>query len=607
MKKSSRLILLILLVCGSLYILFPTVKWYFLLNEKDKAEASLSPERMKYEIGKKVSSTMLKLQEGKELESELGVDKDELKGELNYLRKEIIKYMRKMKIPYSKKIISFKDMESELKRLMKKDAPVEQFFKKALEDYYDDQYKKKRIVKENAIKLGLDLQGGAYAVVTVNFNHPSVKERYPNGFTASEKEAAIDSAVQMIENRINKYGISETSIQKLKDQEKIVINLPGVKEATELRQIIETAGVLEFKLVSKAGSEELANIYQEYTKMGKSITNSKNEILPEVVARLPADTQVLPLSKKDRWGVESADKEFVVVESESLLGQNMKITNAVAEQAHDIGKQGQYVVNFELGSQDAKKWEKVTGDNIGRQISIILDGVVLFSPVVQDRISGGRSQISLGSSPYEEVANLALILKTGSLSVPLEISEENSVGASLGLDTIRKGLFASMMGGIFVISFMILWYSLGGVFADVSVSFNIFFLITGLALLRGTLTLPGIAGIILTIGMAVDANIIIYERIKEEFRTGKSFKTSVILGFDRAFWTIFDSNLTTFAAAFGLSLFGTGPIKGFAVTLCLGIISTMFTALFVTRLQFDTLVSGKKDIISLRALSWRGR
>jgi len=154
---------------------------------------------------------------------------------------------------------------------------------------------------------------------------------------------------------------------------------------------------------------------------------------------------------------------------------------------------------------------------------------------------------------------------------------------------------------------MILWYSLGGVFADVSVSFNIFFLITGLALLRGTLTLPGIAGIILTIGMAVDANIIIYERIKEEFRTGKSFKTSVILGFDRAFWTIFDSNLTTFAAAFGLSLFGTGPIKGFAVTLCLGIISTMFTAIFVTRLQFDTLVSGKRDIASLRVLNWRGK
>ncbi len=596
MKKSSRLILLILLICGSLFILYPTIKWYAIFDDKEKAEASISPERMKYEIGKKVSSSMIKLQDG-----------EELKGEISYIKKEYKKEMKRMRVSTSSKIESFKDMETELKRLKKKDSLVEQFFKTTLENYYNEQYTKKKKVKDNAIKLGLDLQGGAYAVVTVNFDHPTVKERYPNGFTQSEKDAAIDSAVQMIENRINKYGISETSIQKLKDQEKIVINLPGVKEATELRQIIETAGVLEFKLVSKAGSDELAKVYGEYAKAGKPITNSKDEILPEVIARLPADTQVLPLSKKDKWGVESSDKEFVVVDSESLLGQNMKITNATAEQAQDIGRQGQYVVNFELSSQDAKKWEKVTGDNIGKQIAIILDGVVLFSPVVNEKISGGRSQISLGNSPYEEVSNLALILKTGSLSVPLEISEENSVGASLGLDTIRKGLFACIMGGIFVVSFMILWYSLGGLFADVSVILNIFFLVTGLALLKGTLTLPGLAGIVLTVGMAVDANIIIYERIKEEFRTGKTFKTSVILGFDRAFWTIFDSNLTTFAAAFGLSLFGTGPIKGFAVTLCLGILSTMFTALFVTRLQFDALVSGKKDISSLRVLNWRGK
>ena len=271
------------------------------------------------------------------------------------------------------------------------------------------------------------------------------------------------------------------------------------------------------------------------------------------------------------------------------------------------GDLGQNVVNFELGEEDAKKWAKVTGDNVGRQIAIILDNVILQYPVVKDKITGGRSQITLGDAPVEELRTLSLILKSGSMAVPLEISEESTVGASLGQDTIEKGLFACMMGAFFVLIFMIIYYSLGGLFADIAVFLNIFLLIGGLALFKGTLTLPGLAGIVLTVGMALDANVIIFERIKEEFRSGKTFKTSVSLGFDKAFWTILDANLTTFAAGIGLSLFGTGPVKGFAVTLCLGIITTLFTSLFVSRLMFDILV-GYTDFKSLRVLTFiKGR
>ncbi|HOV14586.1 MAG TPA: protein translocase subunit SecD, partial [Spirochaetota bacterium] len=463
---------------------------------------------------------------------------------------------------------------------------------------YTKEYESKRKVKENIIKLGLDLQGGAYAVVTVNFNHPSMAKRYPKGIEKTEREAMIDSAVIKIENRINKYGLSEISIQKLKDQEKIVINLPGVKEATELRQIIETVGVLEFKLVSKEGSDLLAKLKREYDTLSKSIFDKNGNVIPEIQSQLPPDTEVLPISKKDKWGRDLEYKEFLLVEKESLLGDNMKILSSTVS----AGDLGNHVVNFELGEEDAKKWAKVTGDNVGRQIAIILDNVILQYPVVKDKITGGRSQITLGDSPIEELRTLALILKSGSMSVPLEISEESTVGASLGQDTIEKGLFACMMGALFVLVFMVIWYSVGGLFADIAVFLNILLLVSGLALFRGTLTLPGLAGIVLTVGMAVDSNVIIFERIKEEFRSGKSFKTSVNLGFDKALWTILDANLTTFAAGIGLSLFGTGPVKGFAVTLCLGIVTTLFAALFVSRLMFDILIT-YTDFKSLRVLN----
>ena len=245
---------------------------------------------------------------------------------------------------------------------------------------------------------------------------------------------------------------------------------------------------------------------------------------------------------------------------------------------------------------------ETTRDNIGRQIAIILDDFILQSPVVQSEIPNGRSQVTLGNLSYEELDDMAKILRSGSLNVPLEISEENTVGASLGRDTIQKGVSAIIIGLILVVSFMILYYSLGGIVADLALIFNFFFLLAGLAMFGGTLTLPGIAGIILTLGMAVDSNVIIYERIKEEFRAGKTFNTAMSLGYEKAFWTILDANITTFAAAIGISLFGTGPIKGFAVTLCIGIVSTLFTSLFITRLMWDTLVS-VNSFKSLRSLS----
>ncbi|HOF01238.1 MAG TPA: protein translocase subunit SecD [Spirochaetota bacterium] len=594
MTKRTRFFIFAVSVAFILYFLTPSIRWYFMFSENDKYEAGLLGDTLKSEIGKRVSEATSALSKGEET--------DKFVGELEAIRKSFLKEVKKInkanvgEDPIDmRKDYSYADMYDILLKKRKKEKFVDSFFKNILEDYYSARFSKKRAVKNGIIKLGLDLQGGAYAVISVNFDHPSMKGKK---FTAQEKSEMIDSAVIKIENRINRFGVSETSIQKMKEQDKILINLPGVKETSELRSIIETVGILEFKVVSKEGSEILSKIYQEAGAKGESIVDEESQLLEVYQKMLPANTEALYVSNKDEWGVEKENKQMLVVEKESLLGENVKIQSASVQ----TGNLGQYVINFVLDGEDAKRWAEVTGANVGRQIAIILDDIILETPVVQEKITGGRSQITLGNAPIEHLQNIALILKSGSMNVPLEISEENSVGASLGQDTISKALWACLWGVIAVFLFMFLYYNIGGIIADIAVVLNIFFLLGGLALFGGTLTLPGIAGIVLTVGMAVDANIIIFERIKEEFRSGKTLKTAISLGYDRAFWTIMDSNLTTFAAGIGLTLFGTGAIKGFAVTLCLGIVSSLYTALFVSKLEIDWLMS-VKEFKSLRILS----
>lgn len=600
MKKRTRLVIFLLVIAFIAYFLYPTIKWYFMFNDNDRLEASIQGDALKVSISERVNNTYDALK---------SFDKDaeyptEMKAITSKYKKEVKKINKASvvnKITVSKNV-TFKEMYDTLSA-KKKSKYVDSFFRSALQKQYTKIYESKKQVKRSIIKLGLDLQGGAYAIVEVNFDDPSVKEKYPKGISAEEKTAMIDNAAMKINNRINKFGLSETSIQKIRDQGKIIINLPGVKDTSELREIIETVGVLEFKVVSKEGSDMLSKMQREAAAEGKVIFDKEGNLLKEYADQLPADTQALYKSNKDEYGVESENRQILVVEKESLLGENVKISSAAVQQ----GNLGQNVIGFTLEGKDADRWAEVTGANVGRQIAIILDNVILETPTVQEKITGGRSQITLGNAPIEHLQNIALILKTGSLNVPLTIAEENTVGASLGADTINKGLWACLWGITAVLCFMFIYYSVAGLIADCALILNLILLMGGLALFNGTLTLPGIAGIVLTIGMAVDANVIIFERIKEEYRSGKTFKTSVNLGFQRAFWAIFDSNLTTFFAGIGLSIFGTGALKGFAVTLCLGIVSSMYTALFVSRLIFDAMLSGEKEIKTLRLLTFRGK
>ena len=279
-----------------------------------------------------------------------------------------------------------------------------------------------------------------------------------------------------------------------------------------------------------------------------------------------------------------------------MVEDEILMTGDVIQNANvDINPQTNEIsVSLRFKPNGAKLFDRITSENIGRQLAIVLDGVVQSSPVIRDRISGGFANIS-GQFSTEEAHQLAIVLRSGALPAPLTFEEERTVGASLGADSISKGIYAMLIGAAAVMFFVIFYYKKAGVLAVTCLALNVLFLLTLLALLGATLTLPGLAGLALTVGMAVDANVIVYERMKEELRAGASARAASEAGFDRAHWTILDSNITTFITGLILYGFGTGPIKGFAVTLCLGIITTVFCALFVSKLGFEVLKLRKSD------------
>ena len=308
---------------------------------------------------------------------------------------------------------------------------------------------------------------------------------------------------------------------------------------------------------------------------------------PEVEKIIPSDAEFLWHRKPVFYqGVEYLPLYFVKKEPE-ILGS--MITDAEVQVGSELAA-GQPEVNFELNSEGSKKFARVTGMNVGKQMAIVLDSRVASSPNIKEKIPSGRSRID-GMDDMDEANQLAIVLRAGALPAPLEVIEERTVGPSLGQDSIKKGQYSAMVGLMLVIIFMIVYYRISGAIADFALSLNIVFILAVLAGAGFVLTLPGIAGIILTIGMAVDANVLIFERIREELRTGKTVRAAIDAGYSRAFRTILDANVTTLLTAVVLYQFGTGPIKGFAVTLIIGILASMFTALVITRVIFDFITT----------------
>lgn len=499
-------------------------------------------------------------------------------------------------------------------------------------------------MKSDALRLGLDLQGGMHVVLELDDSEVGKDV---------DRNDLMDRALEIIRNRIDQFGVTEPVVQRAGNK-RIVVELAGIDDIDEVEKLISRAAVLEFQMVRPGGEvrrlvesldKTLARVagvatpadttpgadadhaaeageLKEYLRedvesrsgrpLGSRITYTQRRgrvAVNDVCYVLESDydrVSRLLTFVSDSTGAVPSDVEFLWQADPStdgagnmirylyLVNKTPELTGAMLENASaqpDSRSQGNFQVAFDLDSQGRRKFSRTTGEHVGQLMAIVLDGRVKSAPEIESKIRGGNATIT-GAFTAQEAANLAIVLRAGALPVPIVTEELRAVGPSLGADSISMGSRAIIFGFVGVLVFMAIYYRAAGLVAAVALLMNLVLMLASLVLLDAVLTLPGIAGFVLTVGMAVDANVLIFERVREELRAGQTFRNAISRGYDRAFTTIFDANLTTLFAALALWWFGTGPIKGFAVVLSIGIVISMFTALFVTRLIFDLLTRG---------------
>ena len=388
------------------------------------------------------------------------------------------------------------------------------------------------------------------------------------------KDSAINQALETIRNRIDQFGVAEPLVQR-QGLKQIVVQLPGVRDPKRAKGLIKETALLEFKMLDEENQMKL-DLPARIPK------DREAEVVKQAEAKLPEGSQIL----FERAVERDTGREYRIP---YLVKKRVMLTGDVLSDARvAIGQFNDPYVSITFDGKGGREFERITSENVKKRMAIVLDNTIYSAPVIQERISGGRAQIT-GTFTTQEANDLAIVLRAGALPAPLKIIQDLTVGPSLGKDSIEKGVRATLIAGVVVIAFMIVYYRLSGVIADFALILNLVCLMGALSALTATLTLPGIAGIVLTIGMGVDSNVLIFERIREELRSGKGVRLAVDGGYDKALLTIVDSHVTTLITGVALFLFGTGPIKGFAVTLCLGIAINLFTALVGTKVIFDII------------------
>ena len=473
-------------------------------------------------------------------------------------------------------------------------------------------------LKKRSLNLGLDLQGGIHLVLEVK----------TEGMEEQEAQDAVAQAQEVIRNRVDQFGVAEPTIQRQGDN-RIIIELPGVQDVQRAKDLVGQTALLEFQLLEPSedrtrliqridqvlapqeeGEEEEEDLLlsstpestplssmrslagEDLTVSGRDLQRIKNLLnAPEAQELIPADVEFIFSSKPA--GAEGNEFYFLYLVRKKPEMTGHMIQDAFVSIGQVVEYMGQPIVNFSTTDEGVRLFSRITGSHIGERMAIVLDESVYSAPVIQNKISEGRGIIT-GSGTQEEAKDLAIVLRAGALPAEVEIIEDRTVGPSLGRDSIEQGKTAAIYSMVLVVIFMVLYYRAVGLIANFALLLNMLFIMAVLAGFHATLTLPGIAGIILTIGMAVDANVLIFERIREELRSGKTVRAAIDSGYGHALSAIVDANVTTFLVGIVLYQFGTGPIRGFALTLCIGIISSLFTAFFVTRTIFD-LITRKSE------------
>ncbi|MDP2168440.1 MAG: protein translocase subunit SecD [Thermodesulfovibrionales bacterium] len=452
-------------------------------------------------------------------------------------------------------------------------------------------------------KLNAELRREGLLITVTPSSHElrdAIEKNYPTlsaaetgdrlAYRLSDSEAkrimdnATDQALETIRNRIDQFGVAEPTIHRQAENE-IVVQLPGVKDPKHAIDLIGKTAQLEFKIVD--------DVSPAAADLPSSVAPGEEEgVVEKFKDKIPQGTEILFERVVNRESGEVRRSPFLL-KKETLLTGDL-LTDAKVSLSTSYNEP---YVSISFNPIGAKMFEELTGANVQKRLAVILDGNVYSAPVIRERIAGGNASIE-GSFSMEEAKDLAIVLKAGALPAPVKILQNVTVGPSLGRDSIEAGKTAGIVGSLCVIVFMLFYYRLSGLIADLALVLNIMLLLGAMAALNATLTLPGIAGIILAVGMAVDSNVLMFERMREELRAGKTPRAAVDSGYDKAFWTIFDSHVTTLITSAVLFQFGTGPIKGFAVTLSLGVAINLFTALVGTKTIFD-LINQRKEVKSL--------
>ncbi|MGH4038084.1 MAG: protein translocase subunit SecD [Sphaerochaeta sp.] len=563
MKKRDRLIivLLVLLMCG--YFLYPTIKWYTAVPQETKDLASGSNEQIREYARGQATRDLRTIKDLVASDAEAAVP-----AEFVYLEKTA-------KTNY---------------KAMKKDVPAWNittlcagfYTEKDMFDTIEQQYRTTivgvKTLSDNVLQLGLDLKGG----MSILLDADTAAYEEKAGKTASDAEikTLVNQDIEILQTRIDQFGVSEPEI-RLQGDDQILIEIPGATDPERVNTFLQGKGSLVFQIVDETLSTKLNEYFTENPSEAYTDTGAIKQ--PDF---LPAGKIAAGYYTKDSYGIDELQR-FVVIDSEiGLDGIHLE-----SAQTGTNGITGQPVVNFHLDAVGGDAFYKFTSTHVGDAMAVVMDGKVKSIATINEPI---RQDVQISGFSADEASALAIVLRTAALPIELIVSSQQSVGATLGEDAVAAGLEAILIGLVLVVLFMVIYYGASGLVADLALVFNLLIMLSVLSALHFTLTLTSIAGLILTLGMAVDANVIIYERIREELRLGKSSQASIRAGFGKAFWTIMDANITTIIAALVLSQLGSSSVKGFANTLAIGIISSLFTSLFVSHLIFDATVTDKE-------------
>ena len=559
MKKRYRLVIVLIVMAVCFVFLWPTLRWYFLTPLDQQALALQTRERIRDDAEQYARDGLQRVIE----QARIGGDVPE---DLSFLVSQARRINREHRLPVPARWDARAVMEA---------FPSQPALLNAIETQYRENVFALRNLQRNAVQLGLDLSGGLSILLHADMD--SLQERAGHTLTDEERNDAMDRALGNLSSRIDRFGLTEPVIRRQGD-EFIYVEIPGSADPGRIHDIIMGRGSLTFHIADIEATHAFLNFY--HANPGVPLFDEYGELLDAAsIPGLPADVIIRGVFEQDLYGLDIQVGHVALMREVGLDGTHIR--SALVERSQLDGRPE---VTFLLSPEGGEIFFQLTSANVGRPMAIVLDDRVRSQATIQTAI---REAVRLTGFGMDEANAIARILREAALPVELSVIRQQSIGASMGEDTIRQGLFALLGGIVAVLIFMLAYYKMAGINAVVAQILNFYIMFSILSAFNFTLTLPSIAGFILTIGMAVDASVIIFERMKEEMRLGKGRKAVVEAGFGKAFWAVMDANITTFIAALFMSQLGSGPIQGFAVTLSVGVFSSVFTALFVSRLIFD--------------------